>query len=326
MYSIRLPVIPLYLLRQFQVEDVSDTRFRSSARLLQSMWREDQNLPIGYHQQPNEHYRFLGSRIDVPSAMSGRNFLSPQIARLVKYETVYREVGALIEEDRLWQNLLSSQSLCFNLFGEMKLDRSIATRFWSRLFPEQMADVESIYFEHSPGRGDESFIADHTAFDVMIVGKNRKGQRAFIAIEVKYSESMNEPLANLRPRYDEVSANSDLYFNPDESALRSSPLQQLWREHMLCQTMLDNGLYERGLFLVIYPEKNEDCANAVSKFRQHLKGPREGKSIFAAVTLEDCIKELREIGEGKSADALFARYLDFDRIEEAIFEPQDHSR
>jgi hypothetical protein len=113
--------------------------------------------------------------------------------------------------------------------------------------------------------------------------------------------------------------------NPYESALRSTPLQQLWREHMLCQTILDNGLYESGLLLVIYPEKNEDCVNAVSKFRQYLKGPSEGKPLFAAVTLEDCIKELREIGEEKSADVLFARYLDFDRIEEAIFGSQYQS-
>jgi hypothetical protein len=185
------------------------------------MWREDQSIPIGYHQQPNEQYRFLGSRIDAPSAMSGRNFLSPHIARLVKYETVYREVGALIEEERLWHNLLSSQSLCFNLFGEMKIEKSIATRFWSRLFPEQMAHVDCIYFEHSPGRGDEKFIADNTAFDVMIVGRNNKGQRAFIAIEVKYSESMNEPLATLRPRYDEVAVQSDLYINRHSAPIKS---------------------------------------------------------------------------------------------------------
>lgn len=46
-----LPIIPSDLLMQYQVEDVGDTRFRACARLLQSMWREDQRLPVGSYKQ-----------------------------------------------------------------------------------------------------------------------------------------------------------------------------------------------------------------------------------------------------------------------------------
>lgn len=319
MHAHRLPIIPSHILKQYQVEDIRDTRFRACARLLQSMWREDQQLPVGSHQQTNEHDRCLGSRIDRASGSSGLNFLSTKIARLTKYETVYREPGAMIEEERLWHNLLSSQPLCFNLFGEMKLDLSMASRFWSSLFPDLMAKVESIYFEHSPGRGDEAFIADHTAFDVLIAGQDRKGQRSFIAIEVKYSESMNEPAATMRPRYESVSTRSGLFKDPEHPALRSAPIQQLWREHMLSQTMVDNGLYDSGLFLVVHPAKNEYCSAAVTSYKQHLNEPSGSNPAFAALTLEECVQELRRIGEAELADALFARYLDFDRIEETIF-------
>lgn len=325
MYAPRLPIIPSHLLKRYQVEDVGDTRFRACARLLQSMWREDQQLPVGSYQQTNEYDRCLGSRIDRASGRAGRNFLTPKIARLTKYETVYREVGAMIEEERLWHNLLSSQPLCFNLFGDMKLDLSIATRFWSHRFPEHMAKVEAIYFEHSPGRGDNAFIADHTAFDVLISGQNRKGQRAFIAIEVKYSETMNESAATMRPRYEAVAASSGLFKNPEHPALRCPPIQQLWREHMLSQTLLDNGLYECGMFLVIYPAKNEDCSSAVAAYRQHLREPDASNPAFAAMTLEECVQGLREIDEAELADALFARYLNFNRIEEAIFRQEVHA-
>jgi hypothetical protein len=225
----------------------------------------------------------------------------------------------MIEEERLWHNLLSSQPLCFNLFGDMKLDLSMATRFWSTLFPDHMAKVEAIYFEHSPGRGDEAFIADHTAFDVLIAGLTRKGQRSFIAIEVKYSESMNEPAATMRPRYEAVSTRSGLFKDPEHQALRSAPIQQLWREHMLSQTMLDNGLYDTGLFLVVHPSKNEDCSSAVVSYKQHLVEANGSNPAFAALTLEECVNGLRDIGEAELADALFTRYLDFDRIEAAIF-------
>jgi hypothetical protein len=201
----------------------------------------------------------------------------------------------------------------------MKLDLSMATRFWSSMFPDHMAKVESIYFEHSPGRGDEAFIADHTAFDVLINGQNRKGQSSFIAIEVKYSESMNESAATMRPRYESVSTSSGLFKDPEHPALRSAPIQQLWREHMLSQTMLDNGLYDTGLFLAVHPAKNEDCSAAVASYKQHLHKPSGSNPAFAALTLEECVQGMRDIGEVELADALFARYLDFKRIEAAIF-------
>jgi len=88
---------------------------------------------------------------------------------------------------------------------------------------------------------------------------------------------------------------------------------------MLSQTMLDNGLYESGLFLVVHPAKNEDCSSAVASYKQHLREPGGNNPAFAVLTLEDCVQGLRDIGEAELAEALFTRYLDFDRIEAAIF-------
>ena len=140
-----------------------------------------------------------------------------------------------------------------------------------------------------------------------------------IAIEVKYSEAMNESAATIRPRYEAVASGSGLFKDSEHPALRCPPIQQLWREHMLSQTMLDNGLYERGLFLVVHPAKNEDCSAAVASYKQHLREPSGSNPAFASLTLEECVQGLREIGEAELADALFARYLDFDRIKLAIF-------
>jgi hypothetical protein len=40
--------------------------------------------------------------------------------------------------------MLSSQPLCFNLFGPVKLDDSLSNRFWSKRFPASMAQVEQV--------------------------------------------------------------------------------------------------------------------------------------------------------------------------------------
>ena len=43
----QLPLIPADVLKKHRVQEPLDTRFRSAARLLQALWREDRALPIG---------------------------------------------------------------------------------------------------------------------------------------------------------------------------------------------------------------------------------------------------------------------------------------
>jgi hypothetical protein len=43
----QLPLIPADVLKKHRVHEPLDTRFRSAARLLQALWREDRDLPIG---------------------------------------------------------------------------------------------------------------------------------------------------------------------------------------------------------------------------------------------------------------------------------------
>ena len=130
---------------------------------------------------------------------------------------------------------------------------------------------------------------------------------------------MNVPAATMRPRYETVAEGSGLFKDSGHPSLLCAPIQQLWREHMLSQTMLDNCLYDTGLFLVVHPAKNEDCSAAVASYKQHLRAPSSRNPAFAALTLEECVQGVCAIGELELAEALYARYLDLDRINEAIF-------
>jgi hypothetical protein len=319
MHMSRPPLVPVRVLKAHRVYEPTDSRFRAEARLLQALWREDKGLPVGYHRNARGKRHRLGSRLDTKSAERGANFLSPDIARLALRESVYREIGAMMEQERLWTNLLSSQPLCFNLFGGMKLDIDKANRFFQHLFRGYLASVEDIYFEHSPGRGNPAFTNDHTAFDVFVICTTVDEQHGFVAIEVKYTETMTEPLTIVRPRYDELSRASCIYKDPDALALRGSPLQQLWREHLLSRSMIGTEPYSTGRFVVIYPKQNGQCDMALNAYRLHLVADAPSISGFQAVTLEDCIETLRAIGDNESASALYGRYLDFERVARAIF-------
>ena len=101
--------------------------------------------------------------------------------------------------------------------------------------------------------------------------------------------------------------------------LRGNPLQQLWREHMLSRAMVGNGLYESGRFVLLYPKQNHHCESAVKLYQRELISPDPAVSGFQAVTLEACVAAYEAMGDEETAQALHSRYLDFGKIEEAIF-------
>ncbi|WP_316979807.1 PGN_0703 family putative restriction endonuclease [Shumkonia mesophila] len=315
----RIPLIPAPILKANRVHEPYDTRFRAAARLLQSLWRQEQGLPVGYHRNREGKRRKLGSRLNFAAAKTGANFIDSGAASLVRREVAYRELGAFIDEGRLYGNLLSSQPLCFNLFGPLKLDRPTAEAFFKRLFPDFVAGVEAIWFEHSPGRGSPQYTDDHSAFDVFVRIITTTGESGFIAIEVKYSESMQEPISPLRPRYDEASDSVGVFIDHMATELREAPLQQLWREHLLSRVMLQHGLYAEGRFVVIAPAQNTQCGNAVRAYQKHLKSEEPAESGFQVVALESCLDTLDAVGAGDIAAKLRSRYLDFGLIDRVVF-------
>jgi hypothetical protein len=90
-----LPLIPADVLKKHHVHESLDTRFRSAARLLQALGREDRDLAIGIYVGEDGKRRKLGSRISEVAGQGGRNFLTPEIAHIARRDTAYREIGAL---------------------------------------------------------------------------------------------------------------------------------------------------------------------------------------------------------------------------------------
>jgi hypothetical protein len=312
-----LPLIPERLLRQHHVFERYDTRFRAAARLLQSLWRERRKFPEGHYTNAAGARRRLGSRLAADAARSGANFLTPEIFSQARIDLAYREPGALIDIERMHANLLSSMPLCFNLLAPLKLDRKLARRVFNQFVPSGVSTVSCVQFEHSPGRGDAVFTNDGTAFDAFATVRAPDGAKTFIAVEVKYSESMTEPEARLRPRYDELSRSSGLYTDPDDEALRKNPLQSFWRGHMLAQSMLEAGLYDRGVFVLIAPRQNRDVQRAARAYAKRLSDV-DGKVAFLNVELEDAIDAIRSAGATGLAAALFERYVDFGPVHDLV--------
>lgn len=306
------PLVPEAVLRQHKVFVSTDQRFRSAARLLQALWREDRSLPIGTYTDGNDKRHKLGSRLTAPTGAMGANFMSPTMVEVVRRALIFREIGALYDVERLTTNLLSSMPLTFNLFAALKLDLDLASRFINALLPDTITEVLDVRFEHAPARGRRLFTGDYTAFDVLVRGYTATGQRAFIAVEVKYTETMHEPApTEISARHFAIAAGAHLFHDAvgDEPAL--NPYQQLFREHCLAQSMLDAELYDVGWFMLVAPNDNHLVQNTATAYADLLNPARSAVVPFINATLESLVAAYGEVGEGELGRALYRRYLDF---------------
>ena len=283
----------------------SDTEFAASARLLQSKWRQSKNYPQGK----------LGNYLEPVFARSNKsNFLTDNIRKLVTSAVANsRNEGAVISEPRIWDNLLSSQPLCFNLFGEFYYDLNLATRFFKKLFPERIDSITSIKFEYSAGRGNIEYTGDHSAFDVF-VEYLRNGKRGFIGIEVKYAESLKEEsqekaketFKRHTSEYNRLT--TDKHFKPNAVEFVSkTPLSQIWRDHLLSIAHLKD--YDEGFFVFLFPGANVQCQEGVNNYVKYLVSGNEKETGFYPRYLDDFILKLRKIHDAEWTRELEERYL-----------------
>ncbi|MDQ2764488.1 MAG: hypothetical protein M3Y22_13740 [Pseudomonadota bacterium] len=313
-----LPLLPPELLRRHSCAGLVDTRFRSMARLRQSLWREEHGYPCGRYLDGAGRARRLGSMVSSRIGRTGINLVDPILVPLVQRELAYREVGAVIHTERLWNNLLTSQALVFSLFGPFKQDLALATTVMARLIPDLVGEVTDVVFEHSPGRGHPRYTADHTAFDVLLRCTTPKGRHAFVAIEVKYSEAPAGIASAARPRYDALSREAGVYRDPDAPALRFAPVEQFWREQLLATAMLKIGAYDEGRLLVIAPQLNAECQTAITRYRTELISDAPAETRFQAITLENLVTAIGCAGAHTIAGPISDRYLNLEPVHRAL--------
>lgn len=286
----------------------TDNLFQRRARVLQSIWREERGYPMGEHRGMP-----LGSRLPMPWAeQTLANYLTDTIRGVVRREVLdpIKSRAKLFGQPRIFNDLLSSQPLCFNVFGELQGNLDLATAVFRDLAPGRVERVNAIEFEHSPGRGDPAFLGDRSAFDVYVEITTPLRRSGFIGIEVKYHEDLKNPPGRHRPRYDEVAAAMGCFDSARLSLLRAKPLQQVWRDHMLAGSLLLAGGYEDGFFVFLHPKDNECCGQAAAEYRVCLTN----EQTFAAWTLEDVVAALSRHTEDGWVGQLSDRYLSFTKL------------
>jgi len=284
-----------------------DVRWQRELRRRQSAWREAQGYPIGLHKG-----RPLGSRLAMPDAETNLwNFVTPGIRDLVRREYAANQGAVtnrkLMQAPRLFDDLLSSQPLVFNLFGELTLDLDRATVAARRLWPDRVDTVTGIEFEWSPGRGDATYLNNGTAADVAFFHTIPQGGRGLIFVETKYHEDLRVKNNAVNARHIDVAAMSRAFRPEALPILRTGKLQQLWFDHLLVHATLQAHRLDGALFVVVYPEINERCRDAIAQYRLTLEP--SAASTFDSRTLEEVVPAVEEAVGGGWGAAFRGRYL-----------------
>lgn len=265
----------------------SESGFRQRMRFHQSWWRA-----FVLAEEPGGHPVRRGETIGNTLASgkeSGRNFLTASGREAVQQTILERRVGGsgLLEEERLFNNLLSSQPLCFNFFGELKLDTDFALQVLRQFWP-QITEVRRVLFEFAPA---ENYTKDNSAFDVafeVMAGE----QSGLIGLECKYTDNFS-PKAYDRAEYRQIyDAGRASVFAARYEDLKVGRFNQLFRNQLIAAALVQHRNYDftyTGLFC--HPE-DASAQQTGAAFQQMLKG---GKETFRVITYAELVESIQKL-------------------------------
>ena len=283
--------------------------YRWKLRLLQSHWRCQRGLKQGF-----SNGKIRGAELAMPEAKETlANYLTRTIRTVVRREVddEIRSRGKIYTRPRIYNHLLSSQPLSFNLFGELSEDYNLASCVLREMTGCRIRKVTAIEFEWSPGRGDVRYTGDKSAFDVYVRYDGDSGRQGFLGIEFKYHEDLKNMDDRYRPRYDEVAADMRCFREELLCTLRKpGPLQQMWRDHLLVGSHGMVDCFDEACFVFVYPEINTACSRALECYRSCLREC----DTFDAWTLDEFVCCLSRHTDAEWVTMFHDRYLNLNRL------------
>ncbi len=283
-------------------------QFKKRMRLHQGWWRA---FVLG--ELPGLHP--LNSKKTICSTISNgmeskSNFLTPNA--LKAYEQTLgercRESAGIVNDDRVWNNLLSSQPLCFNFFGELKLDLPFASRVIRNFLPtiEEITDVK---FEYAP---EENYTGDNSAFDVAFFYRTTEGKRGVWGLECKYTDDFSTKLY-WKESYKTIFSHARDKFSRPYREYAASGYNQLFRNELIAESMIQHHHVDEAFTGLFYCNLDESTFNTGMEFREMLV---EGGDRFKIVSQKDFITAVQKMDlsweQREWVMMLWARYLGLD--------------
>lgn len=198
-----------------------------------------------------------------------------------------RENSGIIEEKRLFGNLLSSQPLCFNFFGELSADIYLAFEVLHQFYPE-ITEVTDVRFEFAP---EQNYTQDNSAFDTAIEVKsgNRTG---LIGTECKYTDTFSSTEYD-KPAYKEIFQRSKQFKYQDHyNKYKASQFNQLFRNQLIAEALIQHEEYDFVKTVLFCHQEDKKALQIGNEFQSML---HDGEEMFRIITYQSFIENMQKL-------------------------------
>lgn len=302
----------------------NDDAFTARMRAHQSWWRAavlGEPCGVGPHESSTHRY---GNFLPAEAAERGGNFLTGWVWDVV---TERLSEGGGVERYRCLHNLLSSQPMCFNLFGRLRHRPDVATRLFAALLPDEVGEVEEVAIEWAPTPKDQ-YLDDATSFDAFVrYRRAQSGDLAFLAVETKLTEPFSQKHYSLdhRPAYRQLTEHRDSPWKPETlHRVTEVAWNQLWRNHLLATALVDDASapYVFGLPVVVHHPDDEPAIETMEGYRDLLHDPSAVRVFDLGQIVDAWRPALESDADRDWIDAFNARYLQLDLSRQAFTQLQ----
>jgi hypothetical protein len=244
-----------------------DDQFTARMRFHQS-WYRARVLKRPWGTGPMAHStRELGSMLLPEDGQAGYNFVTSGTFSVVRARLADR--SGTVDEYRLLHNMLSSQPLCFNLFGTLALDLELATATFARL-DSDVGRVKEIRIEWNPVPASD-YLSDRTAFDAFVEYERVRGGLGFFGIETKLTEPFSQREYDGAAYRRWLVVSGAPWRNDAADVLHRKEHNQLWRNHLLAFALRHRSPdHTFGALAVVGHPEDVELENAIQGYRELL--------------------------------------------------------
>ena len=235
------------------------------------------------------------------------NFLRDERLARIALDRLAENRGTFVE-DRLKRNLLSSQPLCVNLFGILKLHPEAGAVVLATVTGLPIEHVDLVEIERAPDRA-AAVLDDRTAFDAYVEYRTSSGDRGFLGIETKYTEPFSDDLRlgeDKRDKYRRLAELLPVFKTPLSPDLLSPKASQLFRNLLLSLAHADEEQVQ-GMCssLLSMPTRTPPPVSGLC-----VSGSSRRTITFVQRASNRSWRQLRSTSTGSLVKAFSQRYLD----------------
>ena len=255
---------------------------------------------------------------------TGKNFLSDDAFAYAIQRVADKEdcPDLTIDEFRLFNNMLSSMPMCFNLFADFRSavhgGGPDATGVLAAIFNSSpIAQIHDVIVEMIP-TPIEDYIDDKTAFDAAVLFVDPQGHPGLASIETKYTDKLGTKAAAKQDKKFDIAQELNLFTGSGLGWYRQHGFDQVARNLLLTLAYAKKHDMASAINYVLAPELDTEAPKVVEELTGRLAA--DYRDRIKLLSLErfverglSCANENEDIAD--HLRRFHKRYLDFSQID-----------